>query len=347
VTLPVDESLAADVAGRIGLDVPDADFVSLCLEVAAAQGRRTELDGLDGVEPLPEGAFKLMTVACFPPSEAEAEFRTSGTTTGSPGRHLVRDLSLYRRSALAGFERFVMYPPRPAAVLSLIPPGDERPASSLSVMASFVADSFPAGTATFCRRGPDLDIDVAFAALRRAAGAGAPVVVLGTTLDFLTLLDAFEAGGADPIPLPAGSRVMHTGGPKAAGREVSAAALHAGLARRLAIAPGDAVEEFGMTELLSQAYDSPRVTTGPRRLVPVPWMRTRVKDPMTMADVADGDRGLLVHYDLANVHTAVAILTSDLARRVGDGFADVARLPGAPARGCSAEAATSWRGGRR
>jgi len=338
--------LAADVraAIRAGGPATDADFEDLCLAIAGAQGRLREgdADGLDRIEPVPEGAFKLMTVACFPPSEAEAEFRTSGTTTGSPGRHLVRDLRLYRESALAGFDRFVLYPPRPARVVTLIPPGEARPSSSLSRMVSFALECDWALPPLVARDGDSLALDRLLPALRGAGRDGEALVILGTSLDFLTLLEALAAAG-EAIRLPAGSRVMHTGGEKASGRELSREALAHRLVAALGIAPEDAVEEFGMTELLSQAYDAPRVTGGgPRRLVPVPWMRSRVLDPGTLAEVPAGATGLVCHYDLANVHTAVAVLTGDLATGAADGFSDVRRAPGAAARGCSSEASDRW-----
>ena len=351
MSVPIDDVLVAEVRHLIDAEGPstDEEFVEVCRAVAEAQGHLSDAAGLDGVTPVPEGAYKLMTIACFAPSEAQAEFRTSGTTTGSPGRHLVRDLDLYRRSVLRGFDRFVLRAERPTVWLSLIPSAADRPHSSLSHMVSILAEAFAPGRAVFARRGPELALDLALPVLAGAATEGGrPPVLLGTTLDFLTLFDAFAAGAANPLQLPAGTRVMHTGGEKASGRSLSRAELWDGFAQWLGVPSDDVAEEYGMTELLSQAYDAPRVTAGPRRLRPVPWMRTRILDARTMDDVAPGERGLVCHYDLANVHTAVAVLTNDLATRVGDGFAQIARLPGAVARGCSSEASTTagWPGRR-
>lgn len=341
--MTVDEWMAtrvrAVVDGDAGRD--DATFADLCLAIAEAQGlippdRDPSRDGLDAIAPLPEAAFKLMTVAHFPPSEAQAEFHTSGTTRGQPGRHLVRDLDLYRRSVLRGLDRFVMYPPRPARFMSLIPGAAERPHSSLSHMITFIVNEYSYGASPRVRVGERLDLPEIRSFLEGTARAGEPVVCLGTTLDFMVL---FEAVGSFGVRLPPGSRAMHTGGAKASGRSVSRTQIWDLFERVLGIPPEDVIEEYGMTELLSQAYDSPRVAPGPRRLVPVPWMKSRVLDPMTLTEVMPGQRGLLCHYDLANVWTAVAILTSDLATRVADGFADVERASGASPRGCSMEAA--------
>ena len=159
-----------------------------------------------------------------------------------------------------------------------------------------------------------------------------------TSLDFLTLFNYLKNQSVT-VTLPPGSRAMHTGGAKASGREITRDDLIEDFGALLGIKPPDVIEEFGMTELFSQAYDSPRVTAGPRRLVPVPWMRTRVLDPRTLTDVAEGERGILVHYDLANCHTCVAMMAADTARRVADGFAEISRTPGSAVRGCSNEAA--------
>lgn len=338
----IEPGLADRIRAEIAAGGPanDAAFQALCVAVAQAQGlmRPDALPDLDGIDPVPETAFKLMTVAHFAPSQAQATFRTSGTTTGTPGRRVVQDLELYRLSAVRGFERFVMHGTRPGRFVSLIPGADARPHSSLSHMASMVVDAF-ATSAAWARRDDAIDTHRLAEALDAATAAGEPVVLLGTTLDFLTLFVGLQTADRR-WALPPGSRAMHTGGAKASGRTVSRDALRAAFADRLGVPADDVVEEYGMTELLSQAYDAPRVTPGPRRLVGVPWMRTRVLDPRTMAPVAPGARGVLCHYDLANHDAAVAVLTQDMATSVADGFTDIVRAPGAQARGCSAEAAT-------
>jgi hypothetical protein len=353
----IDPALVSEVREwiEVGGPVDPARFGRLCLSIARAQGLIPDREGygadgwepsdgtahggdvLDRIEPVPETAFKLMTVAHFAPSEAEAVFRTSGTTTGNPGRHLVKDMSLYRDSVLQGFRTFVMYDPAPVRLASLIPPAEERPGSSLSHMISMVCDAFATGPVSWIRQGDALDLDALLDCMAGAESSGEPVAIMGTTLDFLTMFDALRSVGRT-FRLPSGSRAMHTGGAKSSGRALSRADLHRDLDAMLGVPPDDAVEEYGMTELMSQAYDSPRVTPGPRRMVGVPWMRTRVLDPRTMADVPDGTRGVLCHYDLANCHTAVAVITGDLSTRIRDGFTDVARSTGAGPRGCSSEA---------
>lgn len=331
-------------------DLDDAGFENLALSIARDQGLVTrprplagDRRGLDMIDPLPETAFKMMTVASFPPSEAVAEFLTSGTSSGTRGRLLVRDMNLYRESAVAGFGMFCMYGRAPRRFLSLIPPGGDRPNSSLSWMASFVLQEFDDGSGAFVARDGDLDGALILDALKASGLSGEPLFILGTSLDFMTLYEFLRRNPDRRLPAT-GTRIMHTGGAKASGREITRAELAADAVTLLGARQEDVIEEFGMTELFSQAYDSPAVTPGPRRLVPVPWMRTRVLDPRTLADVGEGERGILVHYDLANVHTCVALMAADTAVRLQGGFREISRAVGARARGCSHEAASGVRG---
>lgn len=324
----------------------DGGFTALALAIAEGQGRLVggrplagQRHGLDRIDPLPETAFKLMTVATFPASEAVAEFLTSGTSSGARGRLLVKDMDLYRSSVIAGFRMFCMTGNPPRRFLSLIPPADARPSSSLSWMASFVMRAFDSGQGRFAAADGRLDGEAILSSLEDSGASGEPLFILGTSVDFMTLYEFLDQIPGRPIPAP-GCRVMHTGGAKASGREITRPELIARANDLFLAAPEDVIEEFGMTELFSQGYDSPRVTPGPRRIVPVPWMKTRVLDPRTLTDVAEGERGMLVHYDLANVHTCVAVMAGDTAVRVRDGFCDITRSIGAPARGCSSEAAS-------
>jgi hypothetical protein len=107
------------------------------------------------------------------------------------------------------------------------------------------------------------------------------------------------------------------------------------------------VNEYGMTELLSQFYEpvfrvggAARADLGSaplenRRHVGPPWVRTRVLDPETLEPCAPGAPGLLCHLDLANAGSVAAVLTADLGVADEGGFRVLGRAPGAEPRGCS------------
>jgi hypothetical protein len=182
--------------------------------------------------------------------------------------------------------------------------------------------------------------------MRNAEEEGQPVLLLGTAFSFVHLLESLQGrgSGAPRFRLPHGSRLLETGGFKGRSREVPRHVLYASLSQLLGLGAEWMVNEYGMTELLSQYYEpgmghaselSLEASLEDRRLVPPPWMRFRVLDPVSLVPVADGERGLLAHYDLANAGSVMAILTEDIGYRVGDGLKLLGRAPGAEPRGCS------------
>jgi hypothetical protein len=149
------------------------------------------------------------------------------------------------------------------------------------------------------------------------------------------LLDALSAAD-ERIALPDGSRVMETGGFKGRSRELSRAELHSGIERALGVPRAHIVNQYGMCELGSQFYEDALVTgvyTDWKRVPP--WVRTRAVDPATFSDVGDGEPGVLVHYDLVNTGSVLAVQTSDEGIVRDDAFRVLGRVEGAEARGCS------------
>jgi hypothetical protein len=94
------------------------------------------------------------------------------------------------------------------------------------------------------------------------------------------------------------------------------------------------INMYGMTELSTQLYDDgnaivPSVKSGPH------WIRSRLVDPLTGRDVPPGERGILVHCDLANFNSVTTILTEDVGVAAEGGFLLLGRAEGTQARGCS------------
>jgi hypothetical protein len=167
-------------------------------------------------------------------------------------------------------------------------------------------------------------------ALESAAAAAEPVAILGTTLAFAAWAERLDRAGV-ALELPRGSRLMDTGGAK--GREgLTRDVVMGELLERFGLPESAAVNEFGMTELLSQRYGE-----GLERLAlrGPPWLRTRVLDPVSLEERPEGEVGILCHYDLANVGSVLAVLTEDRGRAVGDAVEWLGRTPGATPRGCS------------
>lgn len=294
------------------------------------------------VPAVPTAAFKEVTLSIGAPADAEAVFRTSGTTRGPEkrGTHYVMDASLYHLSLIPNFAACVLPDGAQPLMVSLMPPAREMPDSSLAHMIDVVMDRLGAEGSAHCASVEHgIDTDRLAGTLHEAERAGAPVCLLGTSFAYVRWLDELSAAGAR-FRLPAGSRLMDTGGYKGHGREVDEHSLRALYAGLLGVPDTHCVNEYGMTEMLSQFYDSTLrdAVIGrerERRKIGPPWVRTRVVDPESLEPVVAGQPGLLQHFDLANAGSVMAIQTEDVAVAVDDGFRLLGRAAGATPRGCS------------
>lgn len=299
---------------------------------------------------VPTAAFKVVRLVSDGGAGSRARvFRTSGTTQGREqrGTHVVPDPALYDASLLATFEEFVLPDGARPVLLSLVPSAAELADSSLAYMITVLIERLGApGSGVHSTARSGLDVDGLLAALDDARERGQTVALLGTSLSFTHLLDALDARGMQ-LRLPAGSRLMDTGGYKGVGRRVEPRELRQGYARVLGLPIASCVNEYGMTELCSQCYDTvlrdltaanaPADAEGGvgRRKAGPPWLRSRVVNPETLEPVEPGETGILQHFDLANVGSVLAVQTEDLAVEVEGGFVLIGRAAGAPPRGCS------------
>jgi hypothetical protein len=101
------------------------------------------------------------------------------------------------------------------------------------------------------------------------------------------------------------------------------------------VPPEFVVREYGMTELTSQCYTQTLLGGDPDVFVAPHWMRVRLLDPETLEEARAGDPGLICVFDLANLGSAVHLLTEDLGVAEEEGFRLLGRAAGAELRGCS------------
>lgn len=293
------------------------------------QKASADLDDWRNIPAVPTGAFRHAALRSFPQGKTVATFRTSGTTGEGYGSHHFCSLRLYEASILHGW-RDLGLPALPQVILTQRP-GD-APHSSLCHMMGTLGALGPQTWAVDA--GGALHVH----SIREAVASG-PVLVLGTALAFLHLMEAL---GQEPLPLPPGSLAMETGGYKGTGKTLSKAKLYAQMRQALHLEPDAILNEYSMTELSSQWYTRGlgRPHTGPA------WARALVVDPETGKEVEDGERGMLRLFDLANVGSVLAIQTQDLAIRRGSEFELLGRDPAAIPRGCSRSADELMSGGR-
>ncbi|HWD18644.1 MAG TPA: hypothetical protein VHB20_05150 [Verrucomicrobiae bacterium] len=305
-------------------------YQSLCRRRGATPG---SVKDWKEIPALPTEAFKEFEVTSLPAAERATVFYSSGTTAENRSRHFhaAASLRIYEVSLLGWFGRHFL-PDSAALTLILLTPGRAAaPHSSLAYMFDTIAETFPWRTvATAGLVGADGAWEVDAAQVERAARESAgPVAIMGTAYGFVHLLDKVGR-----LPLPPGSRALETGGYKGRSREMSKVELHELMRRRLRLAESHIISEYGMSELSSQAYDRTVGGSGGVFHFP-PWARAQLISPETGRLVAEGEAGMVRVLDLANVRSVLAVQTSDVAVRRGEGFELMGRATAAEPRGCS------------
>ena len=246
----------------------------------------------------------------------EVIFTSSGTTGMQTSRHEVRALDVYRRSFQRGFE--LQYgSPSDYVIYALLPSYLEREGSSLILMAEELIAQAQPGSGFFLKHHEELRD-----ALLRSEAEGKKNLVLGVTF---ALLDFAEAM---PTELPH-TIFMETGGMKGRRKEMIREEVHRVLKEAFQVA--HVHSEYGMTELLSQAYSQ-----GEGVFCCPPWMAVTVRDVQDpLSNYTTGKGGLNI-MDLANIDSCAFIATQDLGVVHGDGrFEVTGRYDFADVRGCN------------
>jgi hypothetical protein len=289
--------------------------------------RPASLRAWKDIPAMPQQVFKHERLYARGLPPPRVTYETSGTTTGEPGRQHLADAIIYNAVAVEGARRAGLLDGRRPLHFLATPPR-EAPHSSLSAMFDFWrrAHGKPGGWFGLLQDARDYtrlrDI------LTTQVRADKPVAVAGTAFAFVQVLDAWNG---PPLRLPPGSRLLETGGFKGRTREVPKAELYAELGKTFGVPDENIWNEYGMSELSSQAY-----ARGTRGLhVTPPWARVIVVDPATGREVPMGRQGLVRWIDLANTDSVMALQTLDLAERTPSGFRLIGRLPRTEPRGCS------------
>ena len=250
--------------------------------------------------------------------EPAIAFTSSGTTGSATSTHLVPWPEDYERSFLDSFTA-VYGPPSRWRILALLPSYLERTGSSLVFMAEKLIMASGDPLSGFYLH----DLDRLAQTLRRSEQEGKPTLLLGVTFALLDLAERF------PMPLRH-TTIIETGGMKGRRPEIVREELHAILKHAFQVP--SIHSEYGMTELLSQAW-----STGDGLYRCPPWMRVRlreVNDPF--APVPAGRTGGIDVIDLANIASCPFISTQDLGRMHADeSFEVLGRFDNSDARGCN------------
>ena len=334
------ETVAADVLQRIrahrSAAWSDAEFDELALDLFRAQraevgpygawcehelggridaGGSGEVSSWQEIPALPVAAFKQLSVGRAGCTSA-AIWQSSGTTAAERSTHRL-ELADHYDAALDGGVLAALLPDVAAATgtklacVQLQPTSDAAPTSSLSHMFDRIRTGpWCTDSGTWVDDAYRVDAHGAWQQLKQLATRRQPVLLLTTSFALAILLDNAESSGHRPLALASGSRIVDTGGFKGRTREVRREELLERVESMLGVAPAWCENEYGMSELSSQAWlgtvaarcgapardrGSERCGhgVGATRWMP-PWLRVRVVDPVTLAEVADGAPGLLV-----------------------------------------------------
>ncbi len=268
---------------------------------------------------LPISFFKSHTVltGSITTGSAELVFESSGTTGETPSRHFVADKGIYETSLLSGYEEFYGKPQQ-YAILALLPSYLERQNASLVYMAkTLMQASAHSANGFYIDEWQKLHDTIL-----QLERTGTPTLLLGVTFALLDFAEAFPMALANTI-------VMETGGMKGRKTEMTRAEVHAILKRQWQLPRIHS--EYGMTELLSQAYSK-----GEGIFNCTGTMRAFVRDINDPLEVSTTGTGALNIIDLANVHSCSFIATEDIGVIANDGsFEVLGRLDHSALRGCS------------
>lgn len=251
--------------------------------------------------------------------ESEIIFESSGTSGSIPSQHHVADIALYKESFTRSFEYFYS-PPENLCILALLPSYLERSGSSLVYMMDHLIKR-----SQHRRSGFYLDnLEELSGILQERNKDGQPTLLLGVSFALLDLAEAF------PMPLEKNISIMETGGMKGRRKEMIRFELHEVLKKAFAVP--SVHSEYGMTELLSQAY-----SFGEGLFRCPPWMSLLVRDPNDPISIlGDGSTGGINVIDLANLNSCAFIATGDLGKKHQDGtFEILGRFDHSDIRGCN------------
>ena len=266
---------------------------------------------------LPIEAFKRTKISTN--ATYELLFLSSGTSGMERSKHYVADSSIYRTSILKGMGQFFTIDEY--VILGYTPGYADNPNSSLIWMIQELIKNSSDENARFLSLNEPIPSDL----LAKIEASNKKVMLFGAAFGLLDMVENFS------IKLPFGSVIIETGGMKTHRREMERNELHNRLIEGFGISKEHIFSEYGMTELLSQAWaGSDGLFATP------PWMHVSIRNPQNpLEEIPDGESGLIGIIDLANVYSCSFILTGDKGRKVGSKFTVEGRYFAENLRGCN------------
>lgn len=245
-------------------------------------------------------------------------FSSSGTTGQEVSKHFVADISIYEKSFRCGFQKFYGSV-KEYCVLALLPSYLEREGSSLVyMMDELIKDSGYPESGFYLHNHQQL-----FDLLTELQNKKQKTILVGVTYALLDFVEQHQLSFPELI-------VMETGGMKGKREEMIRADVHEHLKKGFGVS--HIHSEYGMTELLSQAYSK-----GDGIFYSPPWMKISIHQQHDLfSEAVEGQTGVISVIDLANIYSCSFITTQDVGRKHADGsFEVLGRTDFSDVRGCN------------
>ncbi len=266
---------------------------------------------------MPISFFKTHDVLVGSPDKAEVIYSSSGTTGQQTSRHFVQHKALYQTSWETCF-RTMIGAPEDMCILCLLPNYLERTGSSLIDMANGLIQLSNDERSDFYLYDHQKLADT----LQGLAAENKKTLLIGVSFALLDFVAEFSVSHPNLI-------VMETGGMKGRKEEMTRDQLHAQLKKGFNLEKIHS--EYGMTELLSQAY-----SLGDGVFQCPPWMKILIRESSDPFNLLPSGRGAINVIDLANIYSCAFIATDDLGRLDENGNFEVqGRLDNSQIRGCN------------
>mgnify|MGYP001312383086 CR=1 FL=1 len=281
---------------------------------------KVDIDNVDSLDKIPFLPIQFFKTHEVKPSmlATEITFTSSGTTGNQTSTHFVVDVNLYKKSFLTSFTKFYGNP-KEYCILALLPSYLERQGSSLVYMVDeLIKQSGHSESGFFLN-----EIDELAERLKQLESIGQKCLLFGVSFALVDFSEKFKLQLNNTI-------VMETGGMKGRKKEMVREDLHNQLCEAFGIT--EIHSEYGMTELLSQAYSN-----GKGIFRCPPWMKVIIRDPYDPFSTLPTQRaGAINIIDLANVYSCSFIQTEDLGKVYDDeSFEVLGRMNDAQLRGCN------------
>ncbi len=249
---------------------------------------------------------------------ADVVFSSSGTTGSMTSKHFVQDAKLYEQSYRNAFEHFYGYP-KDICIIALLPNYLEREGSSLIYMVEDLIRLSQHPESGFLL----YEHQLLFDKLQKLKSTKQKTLLIGVTYALLDFIEKYKIDFPELM-------VMETGGMKGKRKEMIREELHEVLCKGFGVA--HIHSEYGMTELLSQAYSK-----GDGIFECPNWMKVLIRDvndPLTLLE--DHKTGGINVIDLANIYSCSFIATQDLGKKTGkNSFEVLGRFDNSDIRGCN------------